>query len=346
MKISTAAFRAAFAFAGRAASKQTTLDILRSVRLVAEDGKFTLACNNLHMFAEAHGECGPGSIACCVKADKLGHALNAAGDEIDIKVDKMLVWKSGSSRYTMGILPAADFPTPRRDGTPVATITDPQIVDHITRVSFACASKGPQLHTHGVGLESKAGELTATATDNHKLATLAISKGDYQDFSAIMHRDVVAALPENAAELHIFAQRAEFIYPNGVLVANLVEGKFPDWRRVMQITADETIRLSRPQLLGAIKAALPFDELASIHLVMKDGALRVEGVDHDETAEHTVVAVGPDLEVWFLSSTLAPALQAAKGEEVALQFAKDAHGRRNLLIEDGSLRCVSAPYGR
>lgn len=346
MKLKTESLRAAFAFVSRASAKATTIDILKCVQLVAKDGKFTLACNNLHMYAEAYGECGAGEISCCVSADKIGHALNSAGEEVDLKLEKLLTWKSGKSRYTMGVLPATDFPGPKRGGDPVAVIIDPEIVDHITRVSFACAAKGPKFHTHGVGLEAKSGDLTATATDDHKLATVAIGRGPYPDFSVIIHRDVVSALASDPQEAHVFGPRIEFIYSNGLIVANLIEAQFPDWRRVMQMKANESIRISRSALLGAIKAALPFDELASVHLVMKENTLHVEGADHDNTAEHTIDATGPDLDVWFMSSVLTPSLQAVKTDELALDFAKDAHGRRMLLIEDGALRCVTAPFGR
>lgn len=349
MKIKTEAFRRAFEFVGRAVSKNTTIDILRCIRFDAADGRFTMAGNNLTMFADSWGECGEGAMSLCAKAERLGHALTTAGEEIDLKVDKgSLIWKSGKSRYTIGILPAADFPEPKREGPALEALEGAGIVEEIARVSFACATRDVRSYTLGVCVEALDGELTATATDGHRLASSVMRTGLTKSFSLIIPREVIANLPAPAGEIEIFDRRIEFRYANGRIVSQLIDATMPDWRRVFAVKGSEAMKVDRRALLAAIKASLPFDQVGSVHMVKTDAGLRVEGKDQGDEAEQLLEASGTDVDVWFLSSVIEPPLRAVTADEVSLEFAVDGGGKKTgmMFIKEGGLRYVGAPFSR
>lgn len=348
MKIETEAFRAALDLAGRAVATTTPMDILRFARFKAKGGWFELAGHNLSLYAEAKGECGAGELEFCARADRLESALATAGDTIDLSIKGALVtWKSGRGRYQLSTLPVDDFPAPRRDADPVVTLEGPEVVEGLKRIVFGCASRDIRPWTFGVCIEcSKKGEVTLFATDGHKMASLGLEVRSEAESQAIVHKDVVNALPEGAERVRVFRDSIEFDYPNGLLLARLVEGSFPDCRRVMgEKKSAATITVDRKALVHAIKAALPFDETGAIHFVVNDDGALIEATDRSgERAEVKLDSKSKGAaDVWFLSTVISPAIQAARGEEVSLSLGS---ANDNASFKDGRLHCVCAPVRR
>lgn len=349
MKITTEAFRDALALAGRAAAKSTPMDILRCARFTAKDGEFTLACHDLTIYAEARGECGAGEMAFCVREDRLDAALETAGDSIDLSLKgSLLTWKSGRARYQMPTLPANDFPVPARGAEPIVTLECPDIAEGLKRVVFACATRDPRPYTTGVCIEcSKKDGVTLFATDGTKMASLRMDTASNAEAKPIVHRDVVSALPDGAERIRVYKESVEFDYPNGLVVGRLIEGYgFPDCRRVMGTQkSGATITVDRRALVHAVKAALPFDQQGSIHFVVNGEEARIEA-EESMGGRAEVKLDGKSkgkADVWFLSTVITPAIQAASGEELALSLGDSTD---NAFFIDGPLHCVCAPVRR
>jgi DNA polymerase-3 subunit beta len=348
LKITTENFRAAFAFASRAVASNTPLDILKNVRCKAGGGSFTLTGHNLTTYAEARGECGPGDLEFCVRADRIESALAVVGEEIDLSLKgALLTWKSGKSRYQMAALPVADFPEVKRDNDPLVTLEAPDIVEGLQRVVWACAIRSGRAYLEGALIDcAKQGAVRLAATDGSKMAVLLMGVEAGADAQVIVPREVINALPDGAERARIFYTSVEFDYPNGLIVARVIDGKFPDYQRVMAPKTNGTITVDRRALIHAIKAALPFDEVGAIHFILKDGAVRIESADKGgERAEIDVEGGGEgEADAWFYSPAITPALTAARGDSLVL--ALGAGSNDAAAFDDGALRCVCMPMRR
>lgn len=348
MKIKTELFAETFGRVSRAASPVGVIEILRFVRITAKDGKLALACNNLSVYAEAWGDCGAGAIECCIRADRVAGALATAGDTIDLSVkDGTLTWKSGRSRYQMSVLPAEDFPVPKREKDPLAEL-DGDLAENLKRVVFSCATRDVRNYLFGVLIEcAKGKDVTLVATDGAKMATLDTEIRAEADAGVILHRDAISALPDGSERARLNWRSVEFDYPNGLVIASTIDGKFPDWRRAMpKGKAAGSITVDRKALLASIKAALPFDEQASIRLLLVDDGMRVEGESRGgERAEVGIPGAKGEgkADAWFYSAAISPALQAAHGEELTLNF---GGANEAIYFTDGPLRCVCMPSRR
>lgn len=348
MKINTDIFREALALAGRAAANTTPMDILRCARFVAKDKEFTIACTNLTIHAEARGECGPGEMEFCVRADRLDAALDTAGDSIDLSLkERMLTWKSGRARYQMATLSAGDFPAPARDKEPIVTLECPDIAEGLKRIVFACSSRDHRPYTMGVCIECTKEGVTLFATDGAKMASLRMDASADAEARPIVHKDVVGALPDGAERVRIFHQSVEFDYPNGLVIGRVIEGyAFPDCRRVMGTQkSGATITVDRRALVHAVKAALPFDESGAVHFVVNGDEARIE-TEEKLGGRAEVKLDGKSkgkADVWFLSTIISPAIQAASSDELALSL---GDSNDNAFFIDGPLHCVCAPVRR
>jgi DNA polymerase III sliding clamp (beta) subunit (PCNA family) len=349
VKITTENFNEALALAGRAAATSSSIDILKFARFTASAGEFTLACNNLTMYAEARGECGSGDMEFCVRVDRLQAAMATAGEFIDLSLKgQMLTWKSGSARYQMSTLSVADFPTPKRDHDPMATLEDPAIAENLKRVVFSCATRDIRAYLFGVLIEcTKGEEVMLVATDGAKLAAFATETKAPSNARVILHRDSISALPDGAERVRIFRESAEFDYPNGLLIARTIDGAFPEWTRVMphgKPAGSGTV--DRKALLAAIKAALPFDDNASIRLLLAGDGMQIESATRSgELAEVGIPGAKGEGEVdaWFYSAAISPAIQAARGDTLTLNFGGVGQA---VSFTDGPLRCVCMPSRR
>lgn len=351
MKIATTAFRDALALASRAAATYTTLDILKFALFSAADGRFTLACNDTTVYAEASGECDSGELQFCVRADRLSSALATAGESIELTLKgQALSWVSGRARYQMATRPAEDFPKPKRDTQQLLmTIEDPEIAGNLKRVVAGCAAKDIRDWAQGVLIECSKGVVTLVATDGAKLIALTTGATAEKDAQAIVHRESVGVLAEGALRARIYHDSAEFEYANGVIVVRLIAAKFPDWTRFTKSEKPSArITVGRLALAHAIKAALPFDEAGAIHFAVSGGALRIETADKTGDRAEVEVPVtdgGGDADVWFYSAAITPAIAAARGDDLVMAFGAFA-GTPTASFEDGPLRCVCAAMRR
>lgn len=347
LKINTEVFAEALALVSRAASSVGVIDILKFARLTAKNGQFTLACNNLTMYAEASGECGDGEIQCCIRADRLRAAMVTAGETIDLSLkDSTLTWMSGRARYQMSTLPAKDFPVPKRDDKPLVTL-EADLAESLKRVVFSCAVKDIRTHLFGVLIEcGKDRGVTLVATDGAKLAALATEIKADADAAVILHREAINALPDGAVRARLHWRSVELDYPNGLVIASTIDGKFPDWSRVMPSGKPAgTVTVDRKALLASIKAALPFDEDAAIRLLAIEDGIQVQGeTKAGERAEVGIAAKSEgSVDAWFYSAALSPAIQAARGDEITLDFGGPGTA---VFFKDGPLRCVCMPARR
>lgn len=349
MKITKEQFSAALELVSGAAATATTIDILRFARFTSSAGEFKLACYNLSLYAEAWGECSEGDMEFCVRADRLASALVTAGDSIDLSLkNNMLTWKSGSARYQISTLPVADFPQPKREEKPLATLDDPEIAESLKRVVFSCATRDIRTYLFGVHIECVKGKnVTLVATDGAKLAALSTETQADADAGVILHRDAINALPAGALRARLFWRAVEFDYPKGLVIANTIDGKFPDWQRVIPSGEPAgVVTVDRKELIASIKAALPFDQDAAIRLLRVGDAMRIEAARKDgECAEVDIPAAQSEgvVDAWFYSAAIAPAIQAARGESLTLNFGGAGQA---VSFTDGPLRCVCMPSRR
>lgn len=349
MKITTENFQEAFALASKAAATSTPLEILKFVRVRAANGEMTLACNNLKAYAEARCECSSGELDVCIRADRLASALASAGEIIDLTLKGNIVtWKSGQSRYQLATLPSADFAEPRRSAKPVATIEDPEVVENLKRVVVGCAVKDIRDWALGVLVEcKKASEVVMAATDGARLVSLTGEAKADADAEVVVHKESIAMLADGAERMRVFPDCVEVEYPNGLIIARTIQTKFPDWRRgLLKDKPSAKVTVDRGALTRAMKAALPFDEVGSLHFALDAGQLTIEGANKTgEKAELKVDGTGDGkVEAWFYSAAISPVIQAARGDELLMTFG--AGNAPTAYLQDGKLSCVCAAMRR
>ncbi|MBF8163935.1 DNA polymerase III subunit beta [Ectopseudomonas hydrolytica] len=317
--------------------RRQTLPVLSNVLLVVEGQQLSLTGTDLEVElvgrVTLEDAAEPGEIT--VPARKLMDICKSLPSDalIDIRVDdqKLLV-KAGRSRFTLSTLPANDFPTVE-EGPGSLTFNLPQakLRRLIERTSFAMAQQDVRYYLNGMLLEVQSGMLRAVATDGHRLAMCSMEAAIQQDgkHQVIVPRkgilELARLLTEQDAEVaivlgqhHIRANTGEFTF-----TSKLVDGKFPDYERVLPRGGDKLVLADRQGLREAFSrtAILSNEKYRGIRLTLATGLLKIQANNPEqEEAEEEIVVdyAGGGLEIGFNVSYLLDVLGVMGTEQVRL----------------------------
>jgi hypothetical protein len=318
LKIKTEAFREALTLASRAASSVGVLDILRFARIEAKDGRLTLACNNLTMYAEAWADCGPGTIECCVRADRLSAALchgwrrhrpHAQGQHAHLEV--------GRGRYQMSTLPVAKTSRCRSATRTRWRRWKATLAESLKRVVFSCATKDFASTCSGVLIECVKGKARDAGGDGRRKARRARHRND----GCRCQRDPAPRRHQRSAGRR--GARAAVRAKRGVRLLGRAGRHQHGRRRVPGMDARDAERQARRKRhRGPQGAALVDQGGAPLRRSGGDPAAAERprhagggGVEAASAPRWRCPAKGDGkVDAWFYSAAISPAIQAARGD--------------------------------
>lgn len=340
--------------------RRQTLPILSNVLLSLEGSQLSLTGTDLEVElvgrVSVDTEEGGGEVT--VPARKLVDICKSLPDgsniELSVESGKAMV-KAGRSRFTLSTLPASEFPQVEESGGDL-TLSLPQSVLKrlIDRTAFAMAQQDVRYYLNGMLFELKSGRLRLVATDGHRLALCTASEAvNAGDASVIVPRKGVlelARLLEGDAEMqlvigsnHIRAVNEQFTF-----TSKLVDGKFPEYERVLPKSADKTVIGERLELRQAFTrtAILSNEKYRGVRLKLTDGTLDITANNPEQEQAEEVVAVdyqGDELEVGFNVSYLLDVLSVLAGEKVRLSLSDSASSAMLEEAEEGDSLYVVMP---
>ena len=255
----------------------------------------------------------------CVEAKLLTDiARKATGDVTMTLDDGKLVVKSGRSRFSLQTLSSEDFPnlgTHKYDAefeTDLAALFAP--------VAFAMSSEETRYYLNGIYLEPKA----ATATDGHRLGTMG---ADLPDFTpVIVPRKLVSLVPKGSVKVSVSRQKIRLETDALTLTSKLIDGTYPDYRRIMPTQNDKFVKVDRDALMKAADrvSTVSSERGRAVKLSIAPGSisLAVRGGDNG-TAEDEVEAdySGEPIEIGFNAAYLKELLGVLPAGEVTIALA-------------------------
>lgn len=259
----------ALARAGAAIERRNAVPILSYASLAMGFGTLAVTGTNLdhevRVEIEAKGE---GAI--CVPAHRLRDMLRAiAAETIALKSDGegKLTLRAGDTEATFGVLPAVDLPPLAVDNLVWSLVLPDGVFSYlIGGAADVMPTEETRYYLNGVCLEVRDGQAIAVATDGRRLVSRTTNLAGQNSDRApiIIPRDAVRlALPlVGAGEAQITAYGAKDapnkleIVANGIRIrTKLIDGTFPDWRRVVPAAGGPEIEVALPELARALQLA-------------------------------------------------------------------------------------------
>ncbi len=331
--------------------RRQTLAILSNVLITLDGDRLTLTGTDTEVeFAgritlPESGESGEITVPARKLAD-ICKSLPESG-RLEFTLDgERLQLRCGRSRFTLSTLPASEFPNTEPAGGSVEfTMNQIRLRQLIDRTAFSMAQQDVRYYLNGMLFELTPNRLRTVATDGHRLA-MATFNGEMgsvrTDTQVILPRkgvlELLRLLQDPAEEVRIVLGGNHFhaITPEFTFTSKLVDGKFPDYERVLPREADKRMIGSRGELKDALArtAILSNEKYRGVRLVFEDGNLQIlaNNPEQEEAEEQVGVSYnGARVEIGFNVSYLIDVLSALGSEEVQFQL---SDGSRSVLIED------------
>ncbi len=318
--------------------RRQTLPILGHLLLRAEDGRLTVVGTDLEVEVRGHSASevlGEGDTT--VPARKLVDIVRnlAEGSDVRLKVagDRCVV-TAGRGRYVLGTLPAGDFPAMQMDTEAREFgVEDGGLKTVLEKTAFAMAQQDVRYYLNGLLLEVDSTGICAVATDGHRLARfhLDLDLDCEERLSVIVPYKTVMELRRQFGAvvsptiLRIAEKTIQFVVGDTVTTSKLVDGRYPDYERVIPVNLSKRAVISKEGLRAALSrtAILSNEKYRGVRLSFESGLLRLQA--HNPEQEEAVEEMELDFEgdattIGFNVSYLADVLNAVDGQLVEVFF--------------------------
>lgn len=302
--------------------RRQTLPVLANVLLVLEDNLLSITGTDLEVeiVVRVNLEAGGDSGEITVPARKLLDICRSLPDGAELNLiseNQKLILKSGRSRFTLSTLPASDFPNIEQAKGDLQFNCEQQDIKRlIDRTSFAMAQQDVRYYLNGMLWEVQTGHLRTVATDGHRLAmcTRAVTVETPEVVQAILPRKGVVELSrlldgEGSVDVILGSNHIRLATDAYTFTSKLVDGKFPDYERVLPKGGNKTVFGNREDLRNAFgrTSILSNEKYRGVRLLLSDNQLTIvaNNPEQEEAEEQVEVNyTGDQLEIGFNVSYL------------------------------------------
>jgi len=342
--------------------RRHTLPILANVLIRKTGSQIQLTTSDLEIqirtSAELDGD--EGNFTTTVGARKLIDILRSMPSDQSVSLESSqnkLILKGGKSRFTLQTLPAEDFPLVQEAASygPIFSVPQKTLKALLNQVSFAMAVHDIRYYLNGILFVAEGKQLSLVATDGHRLAfSSATLDVEVPRQEVILPRKTVLEMQrllsdkEGAIEMQFAGNQAKFSFEGMEFVTKLVEGKFPDYNRVIPKNHKNIITLGRAPLLASLQrtAILTSEKFKGVRLNIEPGTLRVasNNAEQEEAVDELDIDYGGDaIEIGFNVTYLIDALANMNQDMVKIELADSNSSALLTIPDDAAFKYVVMP---
>ena len=342
--------------------RRHTLAILANVLIRKTGAALQLTTSDLEIqirtTAELDGD--GGDFSTTVGARKLIDILRTMPPEQIVSIESSaskLILKGGKSKFTLQTLAAEDFPLVQEAANfgPMFSVPQKTLKSLLGQVSFAMAVHDIRYYLNGILFVAEGTQLSLVATDGHRLAFASATLDvEVPRQEVILPRKTVIELQrllsdaEGAIEMQFANNQAKFSFDGMEFVTKLVEGKFPDYNRVIPKNHRNIITLGRAALLATLQRAaiLTSDKFKGVRLSVEPGSLRVasNNAEQEEAVDELDIDYGgPSIEIGFNVTYLLDALGNMSQDMVRLELSDGSSSALFTIPDNAAFKYVVMP---
>ena len=342
--------------------RRHTLPILANVLIRKTGNTVQLTTSDLEIqirtSAEMDGD--SGSFTTTVGARKLIDILRTMASDQTVSIESSqskLILKGGKSKFTLQTLPAEDFPLVQEAANfgPSFSVPQKTLKELLNQVSFAMAVHDIRYYLNGILFVAEGKQLSLVATDGHRLAfSSATLDVEVPKQEVILPRKTVLEMQrllsdkEGAIEMQFAGNQAKFSFEGMEFVTKLVEGKFPDYNRVIPKNHKNIITLGRMPLLASLQrtAILTSEKFKGVRLNIEPGTLRVasNNAEQEEAVDELDIDYAGDaIEIGFNVTYLIDALANMDQDMVKIELADSNSSALLTIPDDAAFKYVVMP---
>jgi DNA polymerase-3 subunit beta len=279
-----------------------------------------------------------GDFSTTISAKKLLDICRSLPENSEINMttnDSRITLKAAKSRFNLQTLPAADYPvmTKAVGSSTTVIIGQRQLKDLFKQVEFAMAQQDIRYYLNGLLFELSNNQLNIVGTDGHRLSfTSTELKQSYEKKDVILPRKTVVELikllddSDEDVQIELANNQVNFSFSNFKLISKVIDGKFPDYNRVIPIGHQNSFTTNRLDILLAMQRAsiLSNEKYRGIRMVLSKNLLKLISTnsDQEEAEEELEVSyIGDTLDIGFNVTYLIDVLNNTNSDQATFSFA-------------------------
>ncbi len=320
--------------------RRQTLPVLSNILVVVSTEKLSMTATDLEVEMIATlplNDAEPGDIT--IPARKILDICRALpeGANISITLDtekQRVTVRSGKSRFNLTTLPITDFPSVDEITSQFEFSLPQKILKRlIEKTSFAMAQQDVRYYLNGLLLEISTGTVRAVATDGHRLALSSydcdVNPSD--TLQIIVPRKGVGELvklledSDEPVKIQVSNNHIKIELNDFVFTSKLIDGRFPDYERVIPKNSDKHVLADKENLRHALlrTSILSNEKYRGIRIRLSNNLIQAQANNPEmEEAEEEieVIYTGSDLEIGFNVSYFLDALAAVVEDNVSIEL--------------------------
>lgn len=326
--------------------RRNTIPILSNVQIEAEDGVVSLTATDLDLSIIEKTEAdvkksGAITVPAHTMFDIVRKLPEGAQIELNLGDDNRLQVKAGRSDFHLAGLPKEDFPVMSEGDMPHKfTLSSKDLKKLIDKTKFAISTEETRYYLNGIYLHVVSDGkdlLRAVSTDGHRMARVEIAapKGSKGMPGVIVPRKTVGELRKLIEEfdgdidISLSDTKIKFTFDSTIFTSKLIDGTFPDYKRVIPTTNEKKLEVDCHVLAEAVDrvSTISTERTRSVKFSMKKDAI-VLSVNSPEsgtaTEEVSVSYEAEPMEIGFNARYLLDILHQIEGDTVNMELADSA----------------------
>ncbi|MCC2625750.1 MAG: polymerase subunit beta [Burkholderiales bacterium] len=288
--------------------KKQTMPILSNVYLKKTGNQIVVIANDMEIQASITitGDMSGEDFTITLPGKKLQDILKAFPESADVTFEAQesrILVKSGKAKFVLQSMPADHYPLIRVNTEIESEFTIDQgtFKKLVSQIQYAMADKDSRVFLNGMLFEVKHNQLRLVATDAHRLGLVTTDlNGEVKDTSAIIPRKTIVELcrmlDDNSKEplvVKFFDNQVYFETENKQLITKVIDGKYPDYERVVPVTNDKLCLINRNDLLTAVErvGVIGIDKLKTLTFELNQDILTISchNEDQEESKDEILV---------------------------------------------------------
>ncbi len=318
--------------------RRQTLPILWNILVKAEDGVITLVATDLEVELTVKLTCEIDTDGeATIPARKWLDICKSLADGVTITInqsDDRVTLQAGRSRFTLSTLPATEFPL--IDEITAQThfdLTQSKLKTVFNATHFSMAHQDVRYYLNGLMMEMTAERLRSVATDGHRLAMkdMAVDIGvNEENRQVIVPRKGIQELmrllsdsDDEKVSVIVGSNHVRLIMGDMTFTSKLIDGRFPDYRRVMPEGGNNVVLADKELLrLALVRVAILSNEkYRGIQMILKQNNLQFKAHNPEQEEAEDEVSVeysGDEFEIGFNATYLLDAVNAVTSDQVKI----------------------------
>ena len=248
-------------------------------------------------------------------------------DEITLEVvNDILIIKQKHSKFKLPTFNPETYPKfPTSENKPKITLDSLKLIQNLKKISPAIDNNNPKFELNGALINIKSDSTDLVGTDTRRLAIATIESSNDEERSLIVPKKAILEIQKLFLdEIDIFIDETNLIITNKnyFFFTRLINGKYPDYQRIIPSMIKHTVTLPKKEMIDAIKMITTISQEIKMTLTKHSILFNSLSADNVEAKTELDIETGitENFELSFNSKYLLDFISQIDTTEFSIEF--------------------------